>query len=199
MSFERRKFTALRKFVTPHVPGAPPVVVDEAIRDSAIEFCTRSLRWVFDHGLISLKKNVKKYYLSSPECTDIEQEISVVYEENTDWIPGTHYTLNEDKDAILLETAPGADNSKALAVKLAIKPSTDATDMDRRVFDDFYKAIAAGAVSLLKVQPDKPWSDLAGSQVDATMFVGGVIKGRIQRERKFTRGSLRIKPKDWVI
>ena len=49
--------------IMPDLPGCPFVVVDNALRQSAISFCEQSLAWRWDHPDISIAAGTAAYAL----------------------------------------------------------------------------------------------------------------------------------------
>lgn len=68
--------TALNAFVTPSVPGAPTVIVQQAILDSAKEFLTETQVWNEVQPPVPLAANVQTYDMDAPigaRCIGIKE------------------------------------------------------------------------------------------------------------------------------
>ena len=50
----------------PDLPGCPSIMLDNALRQSAITFCEQSLAWKYDHPSISVVPGVAEYIFSPP-------------------------------------------------------------------------------------------------------------------------------------
>ncbi|HEV8034387.1 hypothetical protein [Yoonia sp.] len=176
----------LRKFlplVLPHAPGCSDFVATFNLRIAAIEFCERTLCWRHISN-VTLNKDGKA--LTAPPYAAIHKIESATFDDEIALEPLQYSHVDE---AAFAETAGAtpqyitqAEYNKVrvlpyregkLSLSLFLKPvngSEMIEDFDGMVSDAYdvvpefiytmhAEAIAAGALSRLLVQPNKPWAN----------------------------------------
>jgi hypothetical protein len=175
-----RTFLSLVHRISPSVPGCPQPVIEQYVRDAAIEVCERTLAWRYDQPLIRLTQGVYEYPYENPTQSEVHSFLTVavngvavepatleqIHRRYPDW-PTTdpdkrstpQFIFQIDPDNFAL--APIPDDSKDYDLKMIVvlKPLRTATGMDQTVFDDLENVIMHGALQHLLVLPNKNWAD----------------------------------------
>ena len=66
-----RTFLSLVTRLAPSVPGCPQLIVEQYVRDAAIEVCERTLSWRYEQPKIRLTPGVYEYPYENPLGTEI--------------------------------------------------------------------------------------------------------------------------------
>ena len=171
--------------VMPYVMGCPFPTVDQALIDSARDFCAKTHCWVF-----TSTSNV--YPFDSRAEFDIDTETEVVkvmslavngqvYDIKAttalrdDWRtnPPDDCTLYHDNRSEFL-IFPVPASTDAVDMKMSLKPTYAATGVDDEVFSLYAEGIAAGARARLQRMPRQPWTDLSQAQIDGLAHMAAI-------------------------
>lgn len=179
---------------------APQAVIEDAVRRTAIDLCTRAGVWRYDYRFV-MQTNVVDYPLLVPEGTRV---IAV------EWV-----RIN----GITYQPAPGADcacqcgtmniavpNDRTIIVspantipcdthvfvKLWLAPKQDVCDLPDFMWEQWSDAIADGAASRLLQQPDQPYTNQGLSQKLDRRYQVWVTRAKNQRVMQRTTGPLRM-------
>ncbi len=163
-------------YILPHIDGCPSLLLEQALRSSAIEFCEKSLIWRQPALGVTVYEDEPCYSFGAPEGARVIQATEVyindmklmqtslhdltVYE--PEWrfrkstVP-TQYFMN-DAQSIQLVGVPTEDIPESLDIYVALKPSRDSKICPEFLLEDWGEVIAAGAMVRLLQMPNKPWS-----------------------------------------
>lgn len=198
------------------VPGCPEPLVEHHIRNAAIEFCNETLIWREDLTPIDSVIEQAEYTLTPPAGSRIVMPVSVEYddklidpetEENLNaksrtWRtndPGTPSVfLIPDPLTILLHERPNSVIVGGIAVKAALKPTRNATEVADIVYDDWAEAVAAGALSRIMEIPDKPWTNPNQSIYYHRKFNGAKNNARVKVDRGHAQRGARVRIRNFV-
>lgn len=160
----------------PNVIGCPEPLALQALRDSAIEFCHRSLAITTTLDPITVIKDVSNYELDTPKQTSIAQVLKVWYDGNLisaapyetatalynpDGVP-RYYFGQEIDEVYNLSLLPTPDKAlrNGLSVRVALRPTRTATEVHSLLYERYAEAIVAGAMGILMATPEQSFSDL---------------------------------------
>lgn len=208
-----RTFLSLAHRVAPSVPGCPQPVIEQYIRDAAIEACERTLAWRYQQPPIRLTQGVHEYPYETPDESEVHAFIKASCNEqrldpNTlddivdmypDW-PSTdasrrgqpRFVFQLDPDNFCV--APTPDNAIAYDVNMivALKPLRTATGMDKTAFDDLENVILHGALQHLLVMPNKTWSDRELAAYHAKQYLTKTVERRARANLGAGRASVTV-------
>lgn len=198
-------FERITKYVKPRVPGAPNPLIEDAIRDSAIEFSKRTRIWRYTHTIASTVGNDQTLLVDAD--TDVFEIESARFDSRSiDPIsvpsldgdsPGwrdldadtpIYYTQIEPNTIRLV---PVASTAAELKMGLLMAPSSTATTIPDWMVEKHYKAIAYGAIGELSEIPEQPFFNETLS-----IYYQGKFEGAIEKLTKQTiKGQQRARPK----
>ena len=208
-----RKFSELVTRLAPSVPGAPNVVVEQYVRDAAIEACERTLAWRHEQAPIRLNKGGHDYAYEPPDYAEVHAIITATVNGNKlksvsldhlhDLYPKWPYgAANEQAEPRYITTidvdnfavAPIPDGSTNYDVRMivACKPLRTAEEMDKTVHDDLENVIMHGALQHLLVLPERTWSDRELASYHAKQFAYKLSERRARANLGTGRGSMRV-------
>lgn len=190
--------------VMPDLPGCPFVMVDNALRQSAITFCEQSLAWRYDHPPVSIVPGTAEYAFAPPAeavvhviayATLGEKEIESHAGEEDIRIAGwrrqtgmPEYVLG---GATSLTLVPAPDMAGTLVMIVALKPSPTAMGMDDSQFNEFRETVIHGALARLMLSPKKPYTDMQLAQYHQQQFAVKTAAASVRAARSCTRAPLR--------
>lgn len=187
----------------PYVVGCPEPLAQQALLDSAIEFCHRSLVVTAMLDPVTIVAGTSTYELDLPAQTAVEQVLDVwrdgtriepsPYETTTNLYrtPATpQYYYGQDIDEVFnLSLLPSPDTTIAngLRVRVALRPTRSATKVHDILYDRFAEGIVAGALGILMTVADEPFTNptaAAAQTVKARMLANNArfdaMHGRVQ-------------------
>jgi len=190
------------RLVQPHVPGCPEVVIDNHIRDAAIDFCERSEVWTYRTPAEQTVDGVSDYFVGIPGGAALENVVSVhvdglllsrvseLHSNNNPTAPKgmpRHYSLFEDQEVRFF---PTPDRAYTLYATVVLKPAPSSSGVEDFIFKAHGRNIACGAIASLTVTPGKEWTNLELAAYYKTKFFQGAddAKGRDTR-----RSNMRVK------
>lgn len=205
----------------PLVPGCPYPTAEQALLDSAIEFCeeTQAVQVVTDP--VALYPDQQTYTITLPLNTEIARVIKIwsgtrlltqvepvlvdtplVYNNPT----GTEYAATgnpriasvvEDGTVTLYPTPNiAAASAEMLTVRVAIKPTRSATQVSDSLYTTWAEAIVAGAAFRLAGIPGTAFGDSALTTESHSRFRYFINRARIEANRGRLVGpaAVRMKP-----
>lgn len=197
------------------VPGCPPLVMREALKESVASFCDQSACWAEDLDPISLAEGVRDYdlqpstgarvlvlqavkYKGLPLLPFTDQDMDV---DLKTWLtspsgsPST-YQLVQDDDAQMLRLfpTPSADEDDALDVRVTLKPASDAETLPEWFYEEWRSALASGALAILCAVPAKAWSNSELAVYHRRLFHQGITKAVARQAAGGTNKILTARP-----
>lgn len=202
--------------VAPDVMGCPRTLIDSIVVDTLIKFCeeTQILEKGFEHDVLStdivaadndsvnvdlstLFTNLRPVQLTEFKIDGAAwdaQEIKIMNDiDDLDEIAiqGTKFFTYPDRTHIKFY---GID---AVAQRFWIKqiyvPLDTITTIDDFIYDDYHKAIEAGAKAELMAMPKKDWSNPAMVGYYRGLYTDGVVAAKIRQSKGQTRRSTAVK------
>lgn len=204
-----KTWSAFYPDVLSELPGAPFPVVDNWLRNAAIEFCERSKAYVVDLTAVDAVANQMAYTI--PLATDTElvevrsalfsgdkitpQSAAYLETKYGDWMaqvgtPG-HYT-QQDTLSVLLVPAPASAETGAIKIKAAIKPGIAATGVEDWLFSQWRMALAAGAKAKMMVMDGQPWSNPNLAAFNLGQFEDAITKAQVRASGGLVRSRPRF-------
>jgi hypothetical protein len=187
----------LRQDVLPSVNDCPNIMADYAILKAVINFCNQSKAYRFSPDTIPIVSGTANYDISGllPEGTEIASLLAAELDGAPLDIPDSgsvpQYWATElgspsaaivhGQTAIGLRKVP--DVPGLLAVRLALRPSLSATTYPDEFHSLYRERIAAGALSSLYAQPNKPWSNAKLVADSRSMFEACILDAEFRADR----------------
>lgn len=203
-------------WVMPDVPGCPPLMAEDAIREAAVEYCDATLAYQVDLDPISIVADQRDYVFTLADgllpvtvkgaTVDDEPLISMTADEvarilGGQWATATgtaEYFHQTDEYTVRIYRIPTEALADGLVLKVAVKPAPDAEEVDDKLFNFHRRGICFGALSRLMKSPNKPYTNLALSQHYAQAFQSEIGFANNKQARQFSRGPLRSRPVNGV-
>ena len=190
------------------LPGAPLPLVDHHLRNVVIDFCERSKAYRVDLDPADAVAEQMGYAptlaagLDPVEILEVKFSGEVLTEKAPrylsdkygDWQSETgtpeHFT-QQDGAEVLLVPAPADAAVDAIQVKVAAKPSLDATGVEDWIFSKWRLALVAGCKAAMMAMKDKTWS-----APDRVEFYQGLFERALEDAKvAANNGFVRSKPR----
>lgn len=198
--------------VLPFVPECPEVVALNAIRNACIEFCDKSLYWLYTHIPFSPVEDTATYTLSIPPGTtavDIlsawydnlplsprgEDELTKIYPLNYPAVGGSpRYITQRTQSSVTLVPYPTTVIENAVTLTVALKPTRASSGVGGAIYENWAEGISYGARARIHALPNQSFSDPMAAMKYAMMFNTVIGKATIARNRGLTRATQRVRP-----
>lgn len=208
-----RRFSEIVTRLAPSVPGAPSVIVEQYVRDAAIEACERTLAWRYEQAPIRLTRGGHDYAYEPPNHSEVHAILTATVNGNKitpvsldqmhDIYPKWPYSDNNeeaepryittiDVDHFAVAPIPDGKTNYDVRMIVALKPLRTATEMDKTAFDDLENVIMHGALQHLLVLPERSWSDRELASYHAKQFAYKLSERRARANLGTGRGSMRV-------
>lgn len=189
--------TAWLPFV--NIKNAPRLMVLDAIRMAAREFCAETLVWQCNQDPMTVYVGEGEYAFEPPTGAEVVQamrgwfngapiepksqdELDQIYR-GSNWLTATgspRYIVNLSRDYINLVPIPDEKVVSGLTLRIALQPTQDATVIDALLFERHREAIALGAKAKLKLMSEQPFFDAKGGALDNGLFMNKIADERIR-------------------
>jgi len=201
-------YTAFFDHVLPAVPGCPQPMAIDAIRRAAIEFCEKTLAWIYKHPAINVVAAQMAYPFVPPTGAVVAKvlqawhndikitpktpdELNEIY---ANWltIAGTpQYITQDDERNLLLVPTPSAALTAGLVLRVALKPTLASDDIETSIYEEYRDAIASGAKARLMLIKDKPYSDMELGALEMGLFNAAVADAKFKAQKGCGRARVR--------
>lgn len=190
--------------VMPGLPGCPFVMVDNALRQSAMVFCEQSLAWRFNHPDIPVIAGTAEYAFLPPADAAVHcvthavlngEEIETHTGESGiaiwNWRNQSGTPLYVLGGATAVTLVPIPDTAGILTMVVALKPSASSTGIDDTLFNEFRESIIHGALAQLMLSPEKPYTNAQLATHHQRQFGISTAAAGMRVARSYTRAPLR--------
>jgi hypothetical protein len=206
------KYSDFSLYVRPEVQGAPDFLIERSVRDSAIDFCSRTDIYIPEPEFITIIAGVNEYAVSLPSGTELNHILDIfndkaaltpisysqlllrLGDENTRGTPA--YYAQRDNADFYLAPIPAAVES--FRVLYSVKPTSSSSSIPDSVGKEHRETIAHGALYRLQMMSGQPWSNPNAAGVNKQLFERGVGKVIRQVKYGFSGGSLTCKPRAFI-
>ena len=212
-TYTTRTFLDIVNRLSPSVPGCPTPVIEQYVRDAAIESCERTLAWRYEQPRIRLVPGAHDYAYEAPDDSEVHAFLTATVNGNSlkpltieqlyDIYPKwpnqdaneraePRYITQLDPDNF--SVAPIPDDSKTYDVRMIVclKPLRTATKMDKKFLDELENVIMHGALQHLLVLPDRTWSDRELASYHARQFAFKLSERRARTNLGAAKASMRV-------
>lgn len=193
----------------PSVIGCPEPLAQQALLDSAIEFCGRSLAVTTTLDAVTLREGLASFEVETPTDTTIAQVLNLWFDgrelEASPYVDATamstsngdpRFFYGEDIDEIFnitLMPAPDRTVRSGVIVRAALKPTRSATTVHNVLFERYAPAIVDGALAILMSIPDQSFSDEAKALLMTSRARAGANNARIDASHGRVQSSMSVK------
>ena len=206
------KYADFSQFIRPEVQGCPDYRIERAVRDSAVDFCTRTDVYVAEPEFVTIVQNVNEYDLSIDEGSELNHILDIF--NNTTKLKPVSYSVllgalgNESttgtpqyyaqRDNTQFYLAPIPSASASYRVLYSLKPSSTSTSIPDTIGKEYREAISHGALFRLQMMAGQPFGNLSLAATNRDLFEKSI--GRTIRQVKygFSGGSLTAKSREFI-
>jgi hypothetical protein len=208
-----RTFLSLVQRLVTSVPGCPQPVIEQYVRDAAIDACERTLAWRYEQPLIRLTPGVYDYPYEQPTGSEVHAVITSsvngypidpmtveqIHSRYPDW-PNydvsrratPRFLVHLDDDTFGVAPLPDDSEPYDLKMMVALKPLRTATGMDQTAMDDLENVIMHGALRDLLILPNKNWSDRELASYHAKQYISKTAERRARTMLGAGRASVSV-------
>jgi hypothetical protein len=187
----------------------------QSLRDSAIEFCERTnvvQKWL---DAVTLVEDQAEYEIDGDTQQDVAQIMAVTVDGspigatanvNVDRILadsatpfGVHADSPDGVLRIVIDPPPDAQAAgRSLRMKVSLRPTRSATQVQDILRNNWVEAIAAGALLRLQSTPGQTYTDLRNASIQQGKFEQAIARARIESNRGRIAADLRVTPRPFV-
>ena len=177
--------------IIPYVQGCPDVMIQNAIRSTAIDFCERTGAFQQELDPVTTVSGIYEYDLEPPSGY-IVQKIMWVIHKGADLEPITTALLEQryrkwrdetgtpsvyvkvSQALFHLVPIPDSNQTSSTILRVQLKPTQTSVRCDSEVMNDYRDTIVNGAIFRLLRIPSRDWTDYAAAGVYNTLYLEGV-------------------------
>ena len=204
------KYTAFVPDVKVQLTADPSdLVVENAIKNAAIELCRNSWVWREYASATTVTANEPRIDIELPAGSDLVTVLTVTLDgllldpESGDrldtlyprWATDTgapkRYTQT-DMSSLILSPVPDANYPDALVIYYAVAPKRSATSLPDWIANDFWEDIVNGSLARLMMMSNRPWTDLDNGGMRRRQFDAAIGLARDSALRALGRAPTRV-------
>lgn len=196
-----------------NAPGAPDILVEQKLRDAAIELCNMSGYWRESLDPIITVDGQDIYDIEAPAQALIKNIVTMQIDGGTvhpsttaDLDRRSHgwrtnkgkprrYVMNSMR-TFMLTPIPNAEYT--VTAFATLRPDATANELADILVDFQRQVIVDGALFKLLSMPKRQWTDLQMAAVHRRDFYRGVTQARIDANRQYTSAPMFLQPKPFA-
>lgn len=203
-------------WVLPEVPGCPEIAAVQAIRDSTIEFCQKSLLFQVDHDPITVIQKIADYDLESPVTGARVEKVMKAWYKGKQLIPTApdevrdpsvynqrigdykteystpKYFIQKDSNSISLLPIPDQSLQQAITMRVALAPLRSSTECADFLFEQWAETIGSGAIARLQSSVGKAYYNFQSAAIHQAKYMVGINAARMKANRGYNRSNLSV-------
>jgi len=198
-------YTSFLPEVLPKVPSCADVVAINAVRNAAVEFCTRTLAWNEAQDPVTVDYTEFPLSFDAPSGARVCEVLSATFGSHplrtvtqdeldaygSDWrtltgVPSMYFLPSTDT----LSTYPLPGTAGNLLLRVAYAPTRSSTNIDSSSYELYLEGIAAGALARLLREPGQAYSNPPLAEYYDTQFEREVTGAKIKVNKSLTRGDV---------
>lgn len=207
---------ALNSFMSrilPHVAGCPDITAQEALLDTAIDFCEKTLIVQQTLDTIDTVVDTIEYELTAPRHQAVVLPVAVWFKttllepvpvqaiRNVQAYTNTGEPMEGPPrqyfwtaaNTIGLYPIPDAAETAALVVRAALKPTRSATQLEDVLYEDWIDTLAHGTLARLHMMKDQPWASADRALLHGREYRAGTQRARIEQSTGRIRTTLSVR------
>lgn len=204
------KVSDFSRFILPEVIGCPDPVLEQAVVQTAYEFCDKTGAWDEVQDPQALVAGTGDYDIDVPPGAILMRVRNV-------WIDGqavasetfervavmsrdlgspVYFNAAIDRAQIRLFPTPSADGGQ-MVVRAVYAPAMTATSLPDFLLQRHTDAISSGAKARLMLMPNMVWSNAQLGSYHSDRFTSGIVSARIESLHDRVEGSPRVSPRSF--
>ena len=204
-------FASMASRVLVNMPECPQPSAEAYLRLAAIDFCRRSFAWIETQAAVLLDATDMPYTITPPANAKVVKVLSVVVdgiapglEESS--VRSEELYTNDWRTAIgtplrFIEAARGVVSvvplplvEASFVVTAAFVPTEAAAGIPDAIYDEYGSAIISGAIYMLAIIPQKPWTSGDLAALHKRMFESGIDDASINYSTNYAAQSMNVAP-----
>ena len=201
-------YTRFLPDVQTSLTGCPIPTAINAIRNAAIDFCTKTNVWQETQDVEMVAATGLPMDLTGPTEAMVIQVLSckvdgrLLEPVTIDYLDSRHHNWEEHTGTPLVYFQPNTAqltlyplpaNAVPLRLRVAYAPTRVSNGLDSALYDNNLTTIAAGALAALMVIPEVPWSNAKLAMYYAAIYSFGVDEALSNTQKSFTRARNRVR------
>ena len=210
-----KTLTSFLSEILPDVPGCTADMATNALRNTIIEFCEKSLCYRQTLDPVTAQENITDYDLEPPKGYRVQKIMQMWYlgREMEALAPDgiglpdpyriniSGYTASKgppagytqkDVDTFTILPIPDQKYTNAITMRVALVPLRTVTEVEDFLFELWGETIGYGAKARLMLTPGKPYSNPEAATYNQARFVSGLNDARQRAARGNVRSDLRV-------
>lgn len=172
--------------ISVHLPNCPRVAIIHAVKQTVIEFCERSLAWVYQCEETAL--------IDSGAILDLPINSTICHTWALQGRTEIHCCGNDPAFFVEPPNLLQFDDPERLTLTsikplVSLKPTQDALSCPDFIALDYFDGIASGAVAYLQQQPREEWSAPNMVQIHLQRFEAAITRGVRKRNNGFGKSK----------
>lgn len=209
-----KNLSSFRPRVAARVPGCSDPLIDQAVLDTCIDFCERTLvvKRTLDSfltvagtasydvpvGLQQSVAHIMRVWCGTSELRPLDEDgiatpYGFVSSVPGDQTPSGTPSYYNETDPGVLQLYPRPDGAHTINVRAAMRPLRTATQVEDQLFEDWVEAITDGALTRLYMVPGD-FANAPLAKFHAAAYQGGVDRAMLQASKGRTRAESRVTP-----
>ena len=210
-------YTQFLREIIPYVRDVPEVVVVQAVRNAAIQFCERTRVLQTNLEPMDVTAEVAVYDFQPDigyKVVDIMEawygdqllipkaveELTRIYRTSNwnDLDGNPYYYFRSRTQEITLVPYPRVSELAKLKLRVSLTPARDADTIDSEIYERYYEFISLGARARLYDTANQPYYDPKAAQVYLKRFSDAMNEVRTRVAKGLTRASVQIEYQRFV-
>lgn len=182
----------LFKFVMPHLPGCPEMLVEDYLRQAAIDFCTDTKVWEEQMPDIYITSGLTRYQVALPPGVEIIGLVSAKQrpgEADETW----HFPTVNVFGLVVFDPLPDS-SAGSVKIRVSLRPSDTATEIPDRIGLHYKQPIYHKAIAELQLMPNRDWSSPQTVASHMMIYQNALSGARFDRTTGNNEAPIRTKP-----
>ncbi len=194
------------------ITNCPPQIAIDALRKTAIDFCTQSTIWQYTNGF-DTQYNVADYPIFTPEGSRLASMRWVAVDgyilrpNTTGYMPyrqgplstfdpnsfftyqgnGFTFTMDERRGFSITPVPLNSSCCQHVDYCMALKPTQNACELPRILTEDWNDALASGTAYRLFSIPKQDWSNAGLAMVNSREYSRWIARARLVKMQNYTQ------------
>lgn len=202
-------YSDLLPYLISDLPACPTVLITQTIQNIAIDFCKETQVYTVELKGIDVVVGQTDYPIRhNIDCTVVERLFLAETQDDLtsanerirrkELFPNQDYTM-ADKTTFRFKREPTIALTQGLIFTVTLRPTRDATDIDARIFEDWYMTLVEGVKWKLMEEQNKTWTSQNRSDKALRKYRDGITKARIEFERGALNADIMVTEKEGFI
>jgi hypothetical protein len=190
--------------IMPEVSRAPTDFVRQQLIDVLREFCKATRCWQEPTNDVDITVGQASYAITPPITDAVVVAAEFVSVDGAESIPkgveffdryyadwrtrdgdDFRYFTADVRGTILFPGKPTAAKADALDYRASFMPSQSATEIEERIYDEWFEEVANGVKARMLAMTSKPWADLKRADICQNMYLSGRGRARIAVSKRY--------------